>query len=237
VRKISKGHEPPSITGWKALENENWIPTYGVLQNPQKEELHSALLREQGYTCCYCGREIDSTDSHIEHFRPRSKYGNLDLDYENLHASCQRELPPASPRVCGHLKDEEFDEESFLSPLLPSIEERFAYTLTGDLVPRDDAAERMIHVLGLNKPFLTSRRSEALLGVFDSDFLTSATEAELSKIAAEFRRPDQEGKLPPFFHAVARFSEDLLVALENQPKDTKRKGFLRWVSELSPNKR
>ena len=210
MRSISKGIEPPELKAWKSLENEEWTPTYAILQNPEKRQLHLALLREQGYTCCYCGREIDLDVSHIEHFRPKSRYADLDLAYENLHASCQRETPLNAPLVCGHLKGEEFDEAAFLSPLLPEIETRFSYTFLGEVVPRGDASATMIRVLGLNKPFFTSRRIEALQAIFDSDFLASASEEELRKIVIEFRKFSADGKLSSFFHVVARFAEDLL---------------------------
>lgn len=210
MRRIKKGQEPPSLAAWKALANEVWTPTYRILQNPQKRDLHLSLLMEQGFTCCYCGREIGLDDSHIEHFRPRSRYRDLELDYENLHASCLREVHPGTPSICGHLKDERFDEESFLSPLESGIEERFSYTLTGEAVPQDEAAQTMVDALGFNKPFLTSRREEALQGVFDADFLNSATRSEISNIAIQFRCFGEDGKLRSFFHVVARFADELL---------------------------
>jgi uncharacterized protein (TIGR02646 family) len=210
VRRVFKGQEPPSFAAWKALENEDWTPSFGVLQNPQKGELHLALLREQGFTCCYCGREIDLAGSHIEHFRPQWKFEDLELDYENLFASCQRGLCPGSPSVCGHLKDDNFDEATFLSPILPTIEDRFSYTDVGEVRTQDEAAQVMIDVLGLNASFLTSRRSEAIRSVFDPTFIASATEEELSRIAIDFRSFGEDGKLSSFFHAVARFAEDLV---------------------------
>jgi hypothetical protein len=113
--------------------------------------------------------------------------------------------------VCGHLKGEAFDEAAFLSPLLPDIEMRFSYTFLGEVVPRDEASATMTRFLGLDKPFFTSRRIEALQAIFDSDFLASATESELSKIATEFRKFSGDGKLSSFFHVIARFAEDLLL--------------------------
>jgi hypothetical protein len=48
MKRIVKGAPPPSFEVWKGLASENWSPTYGDLQNPQKRELHRALLEEQG---------------------------------------------------------------------------------------------------------------------------------------------------------------------------------------------
>jgi uncharacterized protein (TIGR02646 family) len=208
VRRVEKRDEPRGFATWKAQENEDWRPTYGVLQNPEKRELHLALLREQGHTCCYCGREIELAESHIEHFRPRSLREDLQLNFQNLFASCQRETKAQTPLVCGHFKGEQFDE-SFISPLAEGVEERFRYTLEGEVLPRDKAAAVMTSVLGLNIPFLKSRRGAALLGVFDPSFLDTATRDDLARIARSFRTPEADGTRPSFFHVIARFAEDL----------------------------
>jgi len=91
MRKILKAVEPESVTQWKAQANDDWQPSYATLQNPQKRDLHLSLLNEQGHLCCYCGRRIGPEDSHVEHFRPQELFQTLELDYENLHASCIRQ--------------------------------------------------------------------------------------------------------------------------------------------------
>lgn len=117
MRSVFKGTEPESLIEWKALANDDWQPTYDELRHPQKNDLHQALLREQKFCCCYCGVQIDATDSHIEHYRPQEHYGSMALDYQNLHASCLRTLHrhPVVPLHCGHSKANEFDEDTFIS--------------------------------------------------------------------------------------------------------------------------
>jgi len=66
MKRVIKGAEPASFTDWKGSANDNWSPTYPTLQNPQKRELLEALLLEQGSFCCYCGRDIDTSTSHID---------------------------------------------------------------------------------------------------------------------------------------------------------------------------
>jgi uncharacterized protein (TIGR02646 family) len=212
VRRVIKFQEPSSFSEWKGLKNDDWSPTYETLQNPEKRELHASLVREQGFTCCYCGREIDLDNSHIEHFRPQSRRRDLELDYQNLFASCLKETPKGTPLICGHLKDEEFDESTFLSPILPAIEAHFSYTLAGDVRGQSDPGRTMVRVLGLNHSFLTSRRSQALQGAFSDALLDDLTSRELERIAAAFRTPSETGRLEPFFHVVARFAEDLVAS-------------------------
>ncbi|EIJ41363.1 TIGR02646 family protein [Beggiatoa alba B18LD] len=55
--------------------------------------LRKQLLEEQGYICCYCQSRINLVENEmpkmkVEHFKPKSKYKDLELDYRNLLASC-----------------------------------------------------------------------------------------------------------------------------------------------------
>ena len=87
------------------------------------------------------------------------------LDYQNLHCSCQREVPKGEPRQCGHLKRNWFDEALLISPLDEGCERRFRYTANGDIFPRADGdvgAETTIRRLGLDLPKLRDLRSAAI---------------------------------------------------------------------------
>lgn len=214
MRHFVKGLPPSGLEEWKALASEDWQPTYGDLQNPQKRDLHQSLLDEQGRACCYCGRRISLPDSHIEHFRPQELRNDLALSYENLFASCIRETAPGAPLHCGHAKGNEFDEAQHISPLDPTCERRFIYTLTGSILPTDkeDAqAHYMSKLLQLDLDFLRNRRLEALTRTFDEGFIGSATDDELEALAEAFRQPDANGNFDSFGHVLARFSEQLLA--------------------------
>lgn len=54
-----------------------------------KEELQKALLKEQGYICCYCGVQISEDNMRIEHFYPKSQNAFCTFNYDNLHAACE----------------------------------------------------------------------------------------------------------------------------------------------------
>lgn len=212
MRGFSKGIEPGDFTRWKSLANNDWTPEYSNLQNPEKQNLLKALLREQLYCCCYCGREIDESESHIEHFRPQSEYPHLELDYQNLHASCIRASDPDKPLHCGHTKESWFDENAYVSPLEPDCESKFRYLLHGKVEPgepSDIAAENMISKLALNARYLVNRRNEVILGIFDKEFIEAATEVELRQIISSFETPEN-GRLTPFSHIVSRFAQQLL---------------------------
>lgn len=212
MKQVFKGTEPASFTQWKASADEGWAPTYPTLQNPEKRELHKSLLLEQGFFCCYCGRDIDAASSHIEHFRPQEYFVELALEYQNLHASCIRETKPGSPLHCGHVKGNWFDEADHISPLEEGCEQRFRYLLTGAIQATDaddSAAVKMIDVLALDIGYLNNRRQEVIQRVFDSTFVDSASDEDFETLVTTLRAK-RLGEQQAFDHVVARFAEQLL---------------------------
>lgn len=209
MKHVVKGIEPQPLLDWKAHANEEWTPSYDKLQNPEKRALHEALLSEQGFVCCYCGGRIDRGSSHIEHFRPQEAHADLELEFANLHASCLRETAPRLPLHCGHAKGSHFDEAQAISPLDPGCEARFSYRLDGGITGNDAQASYMCDLLCLQVGVLQRRREQALAGVFDNDFLTSASGKELGQIASGFRQRDN-AILPDFGHVIANCAEQLL---------------------------
>lgn len=213
MKHVRKGLPPHDFDEWKASGNADWQPGYGELRNPQKRALHEALLREQGWVCCYCGRAIALGDSHIEHFRPQAARPDLALAYDNLFASCIREGEPGAPLHCGHAKGNAFEDARHLSPLDAGVERRYIYALGGAILPahpEDAAARYMSGLLDLDNAFLRARREAVLALVFDADFLATASDAELRKLADAGRSPDAQGKIESFGHVVARYAEQLL---------------------------
>lgn len=212
MKRVLKGTEPASFIDWKATANDNWRPTYPTLQNPQKRELHEALLLEQGFFCCYCGREIEASTSHIEHFRPQEAFEAMALDYQNLHASCLRETLPGNPLHCGHRKGNWFDEVQHISPMDEDCELRFRYLLTGEIQPtnaEDLPAAKMIEMLALDIAYLNNRRQNAIGGVFDDEFLLSVSDDDLNRLIAVIRSTDIADQ-HAFDHIIARYAEQRL---------------------------
>ncbi|GEM_PF-1121481 len=57
----------------------------------EKDDLRQKLHSEQNGLCCYCMSQIQTPTADkmvIEHFKPQSKYPELQLEYTNLLASC-----------------------------------------------------------------------------------------------------------------------------------------------------
>lgn len=214
MKQVSKQASPAPFETWKAQANDDWQPTYAVLQNPEKRVLHEALLAEQGHVCCYCGRSVDREDSHIEHFRSQEGHDDLALEYKNLFASCIRETQPGAPLHCGHAKGHDFDEARAISPLDDGCEQRFLYVSgSGEIKPdstADTAADYMIKLLKLDVQFLCNRREEVLMRVFDAAFVAAATDDELERLAHAYRLCRADSRLDGFGHVLARYAEQLL---------------------------
>ncbi len=211
MRHFRKGNEPARFRAWKTAGNDNWTPSYDELRDPEKSDLHGALIAEQHEACCYCGRPITESQSHIEHFRPQNRdsgFEHLRLEYGNLHASCNGR---ATERHCGHAKGNWFDENLAISPLDPTCEGRFRYDLNGKAGPQretDDGAVEMIARLNLNASALADDRARALRVVFDPEFIESVTDQELRT----FRRvyfSSEGAPLESFAHVLVRFAEEL----------------------------
>lgn len=216
MRYIDKGVEPLCFTLWKASGTPDWQPSYPELRNPEKAELHAALITEQLGNCCYCGRRIQADESHLEHFAPQEHFEDRALSYENIHASCIRDNKRGNPLHCGHGKSSDFDEVLAISPMDPGCEERFSYgRFTGSISatdPTDDAAVYMIKLLKLDIASLRTRRLKALDGLFTEDIELNASVYELQHVLASVEAADANGHQDSFAHVLAYHARSLIAA-------------------------
>lgn len=214
MKYVAKGQAPPTFEQWKLAGDEGWAPVYSDLRQPEKGDLHAALLREQGWVCCYCGQLVDKKDSHIEHYRPQNSYPALDLDYANLFCSCNTVIEPRSPLHCGQAKGGKFDEILQIAPSDPGCEKRFIYAADGQILPKapgDKSAIYMIALLALDGKFLRNRREGVLIGLFPDDFSFSAD--ELLALCSAYRQPGADGKMKNLAHVIARYAEQMLDSM------------------------
>jgi uncharacterized protein (TIGR02646 family) len=211
MKYVKKSHSPAELEQWKTTGNDDWQPSYGGLNKEIKEVLHKSLLAEQGYVCCYCGGEVTIEDSHIEHFYPQSEREELQLDYSNLHASCIKSPKARTPIHCGHKKGNAFDVGRMISPQETGCEQRFFYTLDGNINIKndgDEAAKYMSKILELSSVALKIRREKILRTYFTPAFIAEVSIEELTKLASVARLP-KDGKLPDLGHVLACYSERL----------------------------
>jgi len=208
MKHIVKGGEPPGLAAWKA----QWIgdgrtAKWEDLPGDVCQALKRALFDDQGHICCYCGRRIVDSDSHIEHLVPRSpKTGNpsLTFSWENLLASCQANLVRGDPIHCGIKKGDWYDAALMVSPLSTDCEPRFHYELDGRIRASSDvdgAAAETIRRLDLDGPRLRALRKGAMEGLFD-DLEHALEPEEYEKLALAYQQRNSHGKYEPFCFAL-----------------------------------
>ena len=219
MKYIKKGEEPEIFSAWKARANDEWTPKWDDLRSPEKPEVHKALLQEQGYICCYCGRRIDRSESHIEHLKPRDRFEKLELEYSNFLASCpgypededeegspkHRKTPPLATH-CGHKKGNWYEPELMVSPLQENCANYFSYSGFGAIRPSSDpamqpAAKETIERLGLNSPNLEAARRNAIQRLLP--VLDGLTLEEIQTLILGYEQLDSEGKYVPYYAAIA----------------------------------
>lgn len=196
MKFIAKGGEPEPFADWKAAANEAWQPSYDNLSGAPKRALKQALMREQGFLCCYCEQRLIDADSHIEHFKPQSDAPADALDFSNLLCSCQRQIKKGQPRHCGNLKDDWFDDELLISPLDPDCARHFTYSGDGRIhaAPGDPAATETIERLGLGLPKLNALRAKAIEPFLDEEL----SDDLFRQFAGLYSQLDSEGQFGEF---------------------------------------
>ncbi|MEH1779391.1 MAG: retron system putative HNH endonuclease [Nostoc sp.] len=205
MKYIKKSEEPESFTVWKNLANEDWQPSWENFSKPQKTDVHNSLLQEQGFICCYCGRRINTDDSHLEHLKPRTTYPQSALEYTNILASCQKDTVRKEPLHCGKIKDKWYDDNLMISPLDVYCAEFFRYTDDGQILATNNsekqlAAETTIDKLALNIDKLKDLRAKALEPILE--IINTITEEDRQDLILGFSETDSKGYYEEFCAAI-----------------------------------
>ncbi len=216
MKFIQKGTEPPE---WK---EHRTTPGAGFDAIPK---LKDALLKEQGYICCYCMSKIkraltleeqheraDYTDRElkndmkVEHLKPRRHREKL-LDYSNLMAACKGNFLGISH--CDTLKGE---EELILNPMdrRLNVESIIKYKSSGE-IDVDPAYERDVYqLLNLNHPILRENRKEVLETVIQELKKEGFAKAAILRMHQKYLDRDKAGKFHPYCMFIVKFLEKKL---------------------------
>ena len=168
MRGSRKGSAPPELVGWIAEEKKAGIElNYRNWTSQLRGVVVDRLFEEQTGQCVYCGRGIKlemHERYHVEHFRPRSKYPQLDVKYGNIYLSCgPRNVEQGTVKTCGNGKGNWFEEDCHISPENEACTNRFFYGSSGGI--RSDGtpeAIKMIEILNLNDQELIRERAELI---------------------------------------------------------------------------
>lgn len=208
MKHIIKQPEPIELREFKEAANPpDWIPSYSNLTKIAKDTTKQALMKEQGYICCYCERRLEDNESHIEHFKPQSDPSVDDIDFSNMLCSCQKNIESGEPRHCGNLKGNWFDATLLVSPFDSSCENKFGFKADGTIYPKDNAidAKTTIEKLGLDIPKLNNLR-KSVIEVFLDD---SLSDDEMKTFINSHLQRDGGGKFGEFHTTVKYIFGDL----------------------------
>jgi uncharacterized protein (TIGR02646 family) len=191
MKIIRKTSEPQDFADWKAQNPQMGWDEFQSHKS-RRLRLQDVLLKEQGYICCYCEREIDEDRGHFEHVMPRScktedgvtEGRQRELDYHNIVFSCtkvvaKQQVDEKDDKItCGHQKGDWYDETLFITPLQEECESVFRYKDDGTVVPANgsdsDKARETIERLKLNgepldvgfETFLIRERKTTIAGLW-----------------------------------------------------------------------
>ncbi len=167
--RYTKGAAPKVLTGWQATPGADW----DSLSAAEKDEVRSALLRDQGHLCAYCQRRIPTKDGRmkVEHWHAQSaeeeKKGTLrwlDMLGVCLGDEAQETGAKTGERHCDTARG---DATLFLHPVAgrgPDPRPHLRYMPEGEVSPSPQAAgvrEAVgsdIHALNLNARRLKRER-------------------------------------------------------------------------------
>jgi uncharacterized protein (TIGR02646 family) len=164
MRTITKGREPSSLTEHRAGSHS------GYDNYPAKDELRTALVKEQRRLCCYCMSSVSDSagTTKIEHWRSKARYPDLQLTYQNLLAACLG--GQGQPEALQHCDTRKGVRDLKFNPAVPEhrVDKRILYQADGTIASSDEEFNAQLNeVLGLNIPLLKNRRKSALTGLLE----------------------------------------------------------------------
>lgn len=209
MKLIKKNAVPTELVTYKSTPGANYKDL--ITNHPDiADVVRLSLADEQGYICCYCGRQIDGiVGTRIEHIFPKSlpDFQPMDLDYENnLLAACDggkqdRKIDPTktpNDLFCDVFKDNKIIP---MHPLNPVCEKKFMYDTNGDIIGIGSDAEVTISLLNLNSVILKSKRRAAIK--YYTDYPVSDWKSEYERVINK----DSSGKFEQFCFVLQQYIE------------------------------
>lgn len=225
MKYIIKENSPSEFEVWKQtyglteqelldnplLEQEK-NKIWGKLSGEMKHIVKEALLKEQGFICCYCQQQINF-DEHtfIEHFIARNTEPSKMFNYENIFVCCdggdsdrenqKKQGIKTAQRTLLYCDKKKDDDVLEINPLDINCETHFAYEF---IESSDDKPEVMIkglsnegkqaiQVLNLDNKVLRKMRGEFIAG-----FIDDISVEEIEELLPQIKQKNTDGLFLPF---------------------------------------
>lgn len=202
--RINKGTEPIEWTRKKA--------TPGFTEYEPIPELRDALLKEQGFICAYCMREIPvkkkdsnlSETSKIEHIKCRERNPDLQLDYSNMVICC-----PGYIDSTEHCDKSKGNLDITFNIFHPSLQNSISYLTKDGTIKSSNPQwnDEISSILSLNNSMLKINRKDVLDGVIMALEKKKWRPAEISSKLESWKSKDTKGKMKPYCGIVIWFLE------------------------------
>lgn len=225
MKQIKKIKEPSDFVEHRVKPDA----TFDNIPTSVKDNLREALLKSQGYICCYCMGRIDHRSSKIEHFKSQ-KYNNgkdgsenLTLDYKNLFVACADSGGKYETQTCdSHKKELELKTIDLTSPLCDSM---FKYDGNGGIssVSDDSDVEKDINdILNLNQQTLKDNRKVIYKKIQERFKVYQKKEcfnmSFLNKELSHWSSKDNEGQYYEYCMVAVYLIKKYIGKLEKQQK-------------------
>lgn len=234
MKQVKKAGPPPEFVRYlKTHRRKDWEAFSKPQNGTVKGILGEWLREEQGFLCCYCEEEIAKGISHIEHFKPKSHFPELQLDYFNLFASCNG-CGKHEDMTCG-MKKKDIYFPSLISPSDPTCDTRFCYTADGQILPMDETDDRgweTIALLGLNSPRLRRRREMVYQEL--QNLQTLFAPEDFHRYIRIRLEKNPKGRFCEFWTTVLYFTQDALSTPKTVPEKSDLKSESKTDSDSVP---
>ncbi|MBI5535127.1 MAG: hypothetical protein HY898_20540 [Deltaproteobacteria bacterium] len=203
MRLIEKGPPPRELEAYRLRPNARYDGDNSFGQ--VKERIRKALVREQGWLCCYCMQRIEplAHRMNVEHWASQRRHEERALDWTNLLGACKGE--PQATQAAQHCDLRKGDSEIQLDPQKRVHIDTLSFTADGELISSDavlqaDITER----LNLNAVNLRNLRRTAVQAAQRALERKYSGPLPRSALSRELEACECKGKqLPPFSGAIA----------------------------------
>lgn len=209
MRQIIKGREPRSLTEHRAAAHA----TYDNYAD--KGSLREALLRDQGWLCCYCMGRIDADRMKIEHWAAQETHPERQIDYQNLLGACPGN--EGAPRGQQHCDTHKGSRALTIHPAdtQRSCETLIVYRSDGSIdadLPEirrdlDETLNLNVRRLKENRKAVLEALKEGMLRKHRGEWSRAALEREIRR----WRDRDEGGAYRPYGQVVVFWLEKRLA--------------------------
>lgn len=164
MKYIKKQSPPDAFIRYKCRPGSSFQDLSNSNNRKIKQCLRDSLLVEQGFICCYCGQEISTNNSVIEHLKNKDYHPTFQLEYDNLVCSCKggQDRKVRNPHYPLHCDAYKRNHDIYVYPVDYICESKFEFDDEGNIFGLDEESRETIKVLNLNNEKLRNQRKAAI---------------------------------------------------------------------------